>query len=61
MGKYDEWRRLPDFDDMATGFDFLKNFGQGPGEMIEDLANAPVRTQTRGGPVGSSVARLAKS
>lgn len=42
MGKYDEWRRLPDFDDMATGFDFLKNFGQGPGEMIEDLADALV-------------------
>ncbi len=34
--------RLPEFDDMATGGQFLKDVGQGPGEVFKDLADALV-------------------
>ena len=33
---------LPEFHHMASGLNFLENFGQGTGEIIEDLADAPV-------------------
>ena len=47
---------------MASGLDFLEDFRQRTGEIIEDLADAfPVRTHTSGGPEGASVARSAKS